>query len=170
MFFSRKTILRALLILAVLACGCKADLPKQLAQDASIDFPCTPYADFLVEFTPAGSDSSSPLGVNVLGAPDETTITLTPNSTLTVAFLGIGGIIDKEEADIMVHGTIDGKVATYVGVEETNLNFSGYLTSEIPTIDLADALVTTANYLRLVGISGESTLDAFETVQTICDD
>lgn len=154
----------------MLACGCKADLPKQLAQDADVIFPCTPYADFLVEFTPAGTEGSSPLGADALGTPDGTTITLTANSTLTIGFLGIGGIVDEDGADIQVHGTVDGEVATYVGREESDLIFSGSLGADALTIDISTALVTSANYLQLVGISGESTLDAFETVQTICSD
>ncbi len=161
---------RALPILAVLAGGCKAELPMQLAQDASTSFPCTIYADYLVSYNPAGTEGGSDLGAKTLGAPDGEVVSLAANSTLTVAFLGLGGIVDQDGNDILIDGTVAGELAAYVGSSPDDMVFAGSLSATTLTIDISTALLTSASYLRLVGLSGDASIDAFEAVQTTCTD
>lgn len=142
----------------------------QLAEDASVTFPCSTYADYLVAYNPAGTEGGSDLGSKALGAPDLDVVALSANSTLTVAFLGLGGIVDQNGQDLAVHGTVDGEVAVYVGQDETDLVFSGSLTADELTVDVSIASAATVSFVRLVGIAGEASIDAFEAVQTVCSD
>ena len=142
----------------------------QLAEDASTDFPCSTYADYLVAYNPAGTEGGSDLGGQALGAPDQEVVPLTPNSTLTLAFLGLGGIVDETGQDLTVHGTVDGEVAVYVGRDETDLVFSGSLNADTLTVDVSVASARTVSFIRLVGIAGDASIDALEALQTPCTD
>lgn len=152
--------------------ACKAELPDQVALDAGLDTPCTVHADQLVAYNPAGSEGGSDIGSRALGPPDGETVPLVANSVLTVAFLGLGGIIDdmNNDDDLAIHGTVSpgSEVAVYVGFGEDQLEFSGSLTPDNLSIDLSTASVSIASFVQLVGISGNASVDAFESLQTVC--
>lgn len=150
--------------------ACKAELPDQVAQDAGIDTPCSIHADQLIAYNPAGSEGGSEIGNKALGAPDGDTLSLTTNGVLTVAFVGLGGVVDESGDDLQVHGTFGPgtEVAVYVGFGDGDLEFSGSLTSEGSNIDLATSTISLVSYFQLVGIAGEATIDAFQALQTPC--
>lgn len=110
------------------------------------------------------------MGTKALAAPDGDVVPLTTNGVLTVAFLGLGGIIDEIGADLRVHGSFDAgsEIAVYVGFGEGEHSFSGSLTSTGSTIDLETASASAVSYVELVGITGTATIDAFESLQTSC--
>ncbi len=163
-----------LLQCAVISCcfqvSCKADLPQQVQSDAAVVIPCTPFADQLVSYTPAGSEGGSQEGGKALGAPDSDAVSVVTNTVLSVAFVGLGGIVDKTGDDLRVHGTMmpGSEIAVYVGSGSGDLVFSGSLTPESMNIDIATASAQTLSYLQLVGISGDSSIDAFESLQSLC--
>lgn len=163
----RVPILAGLVWLGV---GCKAELPQQVALDAGVTKPCSVYADQLVAFNPAGGEGGSELGNKVLGAPDDDGVPLATNGVLTVAFLGLGSIVDKSGDDLRVHGTFDAgsEIAVYVGFGDSERSFSGSLTSTGSTVDFATATERSVSYVELVGITGTATIDAFESLQTLC--
>ena len=157
--------------------ACKADLPKQVTSDAGVDTPCSIYADQLVAFNPAGAEGGSELGLKALAAPDGDGVVLATNAVLTVAFLGLGAIEDDERIgidDLRVHGTYgpSTKVALYVGFGDGDMEFSGNVgnTPDGPDdlIDFGIAQVSLVSYVQLVGLEGEATIDAFESLATPC--
>ncbi len=154
-----------------LSAGCKADLPNQVASDAGVVVACTVYADKLVAFNPADSEGGSELGVKALGPPDSDGVSLTTNAVLTVAFLGLGGIIDQTGDDLLIHSTLGAgaEVAVYVGFGEGDKEFSGSLTASDGQIDISTAGARIVSYVELVSISGETTVDAFESLRTVCE-
>lgn len=153
--------------------ACKADLPKQVALDAGVDTPCSIFADQLVAFNPPGAEGGSDLGSKALGAPDADGVPLATNAVLTVAFLGLGAIEDDERPginDLQVHGTYGPatSIAVYVGYGEDNMEFSGNLGASSDVIDFGTAQVSLVSYVQLVGLEGEATIDAFESLSTPC--
>jgi hypothetical protein len=163
----RVPILAGLVWLGV---ACKAELPQQVALDAGVAKPCSVYADQLVAFNPAGGEGGSELGSKALAAPDADGVPLSTNGVLTVAFLGLGGIVDKIGDDLQVHGSFDAgsEIAVYVGFGEGEREFSGSLSSTGSSIDVATASAGTVSYVELVGITGTASIDAFESLQTSC--
>lgn len=153
-----------------LGAGCKADLPEQVALDAGLDRPCSVYADLLVAFNPPGNEGGSELGSKALGPPDGESVPIGSNAVLTVAFLGLGGIVNETGDDLQVHGTFgaETEIAVYVGFGEGGREFSGSLTSASSTIDIATASAGTVSYVEMVGIAGSATVDALESLQTLC--
>jgi hypothetical protein len=153
-----------------LGAGCKADLPKQVALDAGVDRPCSVYADLLVAFNPPGSEGGSELGAKALGPPDGDSVPIATNAVLTLAFLGLGGIVDETGDDLQVHGSFGAgaEIAVYVGFGEGQREFSGSLTSASSTIDIATASAGTVSYVEMVGIAGSGTVDALESLKTLC--
>jgi hypothetical protein len=141
-----------------------------VAQDAGVDLPCSVYADQLVAYNPAGSEGGSEIGNKALGAPDGDSVPLTTNGVLSLAFIGLGSIVDETGDDIQVHGSIGpgAEIAVYVGFGDTDPVFSGSLTSEGSNIDISIASASTVSYVQLVGIAGEATIDALESLQTLC--
>ncbi len=150
--------------------GCKAELPNQLANDASGDFPCTVFADQLISYNPPGTEGGSELGAKTLGAPDGETVVLAKDAVLTVAFLGLGSIIERDGNDVRVHGMLDpgAEVVVYVASTDGSFVYSGGLSPETMAIDISVAAARTAASIQLVGISGQATIDAFESLQTTC--
>ena len=159
-----------------LSWGCKAELPQQLANDASGVFPCTVFADQLISYTPPGTEGGSELGLKTLGAPDDDGVVVATDAVLTVGFLGLGSIVDQPGKDIRVHGTLasGSEVAVYVGSSDaegadSDYVFSGSLSPDDMDIDLSVATARTATSVQLVGIAGQATIDAFEALQTGCN-
>ncbi len=153
--------------------ACKADLPKQVTLDAGVIAPCSIYADQLVAFNPAGAEGGSEIGSKALAAPDTEFVPLATNGVLTVAFLGLGAIEDDEGpgvADLRVHGSYGAgtEIAVYVGNGEGDMEFSGNLGAGADLIDFATARVSLVSYVQLVGITGEATIDALESLSTPC--
>jgi len=150
--------------------ACKADLPQQLANDASGDFPCTVFADLLISYSPPGTEGGSDLGLKTLGAPNGDTVPLAVDAVLTVGFLGLGSIVEATGNDVRVHGQVPGgtEVAVYVADTGGSFVYSGALAPDNQDIDLAVGTARTASSIQLVGISGEATIDAFEALQTGC--
>jgi hypothetical protein len=152
--------------------ACKAELPDLVDEDAGVDLPCSVYADQLVAYNPAGGEGGSDVGSKALAAPDGDGVPLQANAVLTVAFIGLGGIVDATDDDIRVHGSVDGEVAVYLGESGTaDLVFAGSLTSSDLDIDIEDqdGSLRVATYVQLVGISGTATIDAVEALQTSCN-
>jgi hypothetical protein len=164
----RERLVATTTVLWLLA-GCKADLP-QLTSDGSIETECSPFADLLVTFTPAGETGSSSDGERALGPPDGEVVAIDTDSVLVVAFVGLGGVIDEEGDDILVHGSAseDGLAATYVSDDNQSFQYAGDLDADGLTIDLATATATVALYVRIVGITGVVSVDAVEALQTTC--
>lgn len=150
--------------------ACKAELPDQVALDAGVVTPCSIHADQLVAYNPAGDEGGSDSGAKALGAPDGDSVPLSTNAVLTVAFLGLGGVVDETGDDLLIHSSVGAgaEIAVYVGFGAGDLEFSGSLTSMGSNIDIATASAGTVSYVQLVGIAGDATIDAFESLQTKC--
>ena len=153
-----------------LAGACKTELPTQVALDAGISTPCSTYADLLVAYNPEGSEGGSVEGEKALGPPDGQGVPLTANAVLTVAFVGLGSIIDEPGNDLQVHGTFDAgaKLAVYVGFGDGDLVYSGPL-GESNLIDFATGTARTVSFVRIVGLQGTANIDALESLQTGCN-
>ncbi len=176
MFFTLRDIRKAALRIPILAAlvwlsaGCKAKLPNQLASDSGVAIGCTIYADQLIAFNPPGGEGGSDDGNMALGAPDGVGVPMSTNAVLTVAFLGLGSMVDQSGDDLLIHGTLaaDAEIAVYVGFGEGPKEFSGGLTGTKSGIDFEIATARSVSYIELVGISGSGTIDAFESLQTAC--
>lgn len=160
-------VIPALTAALAFATGCKADLPK-LAGDGSVNIPCTPYADQLVAYTPAGGGSAS--GDAALGAPDTSTVVVDADTVLTVGFLGLGGIIDSDGADIAIHGTaVDmTSVDVYGSADSNSFVFIGSLDNDVTSLDISNSKLSLVLYVQLVGQSGSFAVDSLEALQTTC--
>lgn len=156
---------------ATVACllgACKSDLPELPDGGNGIGDECTTYADLVVSFTKAGGMDASAEAAVVLGAPDEQSVTIATNEILTVGFVGLGGVIDMDGADIRVHGSTSGEVAVYVGTTPAELRYSGSLESDTAEVDIETATETLAVYVQLIGLDGTGQVDALESLQTVC--
>lgn len=161
-----------LLALATALAACKADTPPLTDGDGNIDEECTPYADVLVAYTPAGGGSSDD-GANALGAPDDAVVTVATDDILTVAFVGLGAIADGEEDEddiLLVASQLDGtEVAANLSLDGEVWETAGSLVEGDTGIDIADtASLSTVAYLQLVGVSGSISVDSAEALQTTC--
>lgn len=153
--------------------SCSADLPT-IGNDGDITVECTPHADLLIAYTPPGSEEPSSEGEKTLGAPDSDAITLSTNGSLTVAFVGLGSIVNGDGADILVHatgveGTVVNAYASATGGDD--FEYIGELSGSIPGVgelDLATGSVSAATYVRLIGAGETLSVDAFESVSTLC--
>lgn len=159
------------------AAGCEADLPRLAGRDAGLDEPCSPFADLIVELKPAGGDNDPAAGMAALGEPDGAGVTITPDTVLTVAFVGLGGFQDAPGPDlgIAVIGAPepDTEVAGYVSGDGVTFEYAGALGPENTTLDLGLLAGTpTASYVRLVGVgvSGAMTVDSIEAIEATCED
>lgn len=152
--------------------GCTADRPDLVAGDGSVEVPCSPFADLVVEYKPAGGDNDPAAAAATLGAPDDDAVAVGPDTVLTLAFVGLGAVIDADGADVgvaVVGLPADGTVATgYLSADGETFHFAGDLDPDGTTLDLAIAGLASAGYVRLVGLSGELAVDAVEAVQTTC--
>ncbi|MCP4445299.1 MAG: hypothetical protein GY811_08145 [Myxococcales bacterium] len=163
-----------ILVALWLGTACKAELPEQLAKDASGVFPCTTFADLLISYSPPGTEGGSELGQRTLGAPNGDTVELVTDAVLSVSFLGLGSVQDRLGADeFRVHGTFatNTRIAVYVAPPGDDFVFSRYIVSgedENGEIDIAEARVSAATSIQLVGIAGLATIDAFEALGTPC--
>ena len=150
-------------------------MPPLTDANGGIDGECTPYADTLISFTPADGGSSDE-GNNALLGPDDALVTIATDDILTVAFIGLGAIEEMDDlaADIRVHATTAG--ATEVSV---NLSIDGVVWETAGTlpdeetgdtdIDIADtATLSLISYVQLIGVSGALSVDALESLQTLC--
>lgn len=153
---------------ACLLSGCKSDLPELTDANDGVGDDCTPYADLVVAFTKAGGADGSAEAEVVLGAPDEQSVTVATNEILTVGFVGLGGVIDMDGTDIRVHGSTSGEAAVYVGTTPSDLRYSGSLESGVSEVDIETATETLAIYVQVIGLSGSTTVDALESLQTVC--
>lgn len=150
--------------------SCKAELPQQVSSDAGLNTSCSLFADQFISYTSPEFEASSAEGIKALGAPDQMSVALGPNTVLTVGFLGLIGIKDEPGDDFLIHAVINpgSQVAAYVGFGENELEFSGWLTSDQNTVDLRIATTRSVSYLQLVGIMGTASIDAFEVLQGRC--
>lgn len=153
---------------ACLSGACKSDLPELTDANTGVNDDCTPYADLVVAFTTAGGEDGSAEAQVVLGAPDEQSVTLGTNAILTVGFVSLGGVVDRDGADIRVHGSASGEVAVYVGQTPSDMRYSGALESGALDIDLDTATQSLAIYVQLIGLEGAAEIDALESLQTVC--
>ena len=165
---------RRLVFLLVLATGlaaCKAETPPLTDGNGGVDPECTPYADLLVAYTPASG--TSPDGEKALGPPDSEYVTVATDDVLTVGFVGLGSIEDGVDVgdDILVEGTDADGTEVAVNLSIDGVTWEGALPLEggDTGIDIADtASLSLVVYVQLVGVSGELTVDAFESLQTDC--
>ena len=165
-----------LLLTALTSCAlaaCKADHPKLGGDGDGVDAmtgdACTPFADRLVAFTPAGGESSD-LGDNALRAPDAMVVPVATNDILTVGFFGRGGVVDREEIgvpELQVHladGSV-GQAGIYLSVQGDEYETAGTIDGTQTQIDLSNtATIEWAFYLQVIGTSGELAIDAFEVL------
>jgi hypothetical protein len=158
---------------AVGGAGCTADRPDLLAGDGSIDTPCSTFADLVVEFKPAGGDSDLAAGMPALGPADGAAVSITPDGVLTLAFVGLGAIIDADGDDfaVTVVGTPDTgtTVSAYASTDGESFAYVGDLDADVHTIDLATTAQRSASYLRFIGLAGSLAIDSVEAVQTSCN-
>lgn len=155
--------------------SCTADRPK-LSEGGDVENQCSTYADLLVAFTPPGETGTSPEGEAALGEPDGEGVALEANATLTVSFVGLGGIINGDGDDIRVVGShvADTRVAVYAQADEAlEYTFVGNIEPDADTVDyfvdLATGSVSFAFSLRFVGQSETLTIDAVESISSSCD-
>ncbi len=148
--------------------GCNADRPKLTsAADGGVT-PCSTFADLVVGFTDASGNSAS-AGPS-LGAPDGSVVAIGINASLTVAFIGAGALVDETGDDLRIHGTVRASAVAvaYVVNDSGDTRFLGDLTSLPADLDLATASESTATEIRIVGMAGELSIDAFEAIQLSC--
>jgi hypothetical protein len=159
-----------ILVALWLGSACKAELPQQLADDASGDFPCTTFADLLISYSPPGTEGGSELGLRALGAPDNDSVEILTDAVLSVGFVGLGSVTDLSGADIRVHGDITAgtEIAVYVASIDGDFVYSGSLVPGEMDVDLSIGTARVASSIQLVGITGQATIDAFEALQTTC--
>jgi len=159
-----------ILVALWLGTACKAELPQQLANDASGDFPCTTFADLLISYSPPGTEGGSELGQRALGAPDNDSVEVLTDAVLSVGFVGLGSVTDANGADIRVHGDVSpgAEIAVYVASIDGDFVYSGSLVPGATDVDLSIGTVRAASSIQLVGITGQATIDAFEALQTTC--
>ncbi len=159
-----------ILVALWLGSACKADLPEQLANDAGGDFPCSNFADLLISYSPPGTEGGSELGLKTLGSPNGETVDISKDAVLSVGFIGLGSVVDQQGADIRVHGTFGAgaEVAVYLAPADDEFVYSGSLVPGALDVDLSVGTARTAASIQLVGIGGVATIDAFESLQTLC--
>lgn len=162
--------IQGLITVAVACFACNADKPALTDAGGGDALPCSPFADELVAFTP-GTGEPSDAGEVALGAPDGDVIVIDTDASLTVAFLGIGAIIDEEGIDIVLHATAseDGAAVAYVSGDGESYRFAGDVAADSFEIDLATASASTAAYFRIVGTAGTVSVDAIEAVMVDCN-
>jgi hypothetical protein len=166
------TTLTALLI--SVGISCTADRPN-LASDGGVDSQCTPYADLLVTFNGPGQTGGSDDGEAALGAPDGASVEIATGATLTVSFVGLGGVVNGDDDDILVHGNhVSGaRVTVYARAsQEQDFEFVGELEPddgvvEYP-VDLATGSVSLARDLRFVGQAESLFIDGIESLSSMC--
>lgn len=158
-----------MITVAVACFACNADKPSLSDAGGGDALPCSPYADELVAFTP-GSGAPSDAGESALGPPDGDPVLIDVDASLTVAFLGLGAVIDGEGNDIVLHATAseDGAAVAYVSDDGEEYRFAADLATDGFDIDLATASASTAAYLRVVGTAGTISIDAVEVVMADC--
>jgi len=160
--------------------ACTADLPQQEVGDASFIRPCSLFADKLFSLGHGGMSTEDNVGnnaENVLGAPDQKTISLTTDDVLTVGFLGLGSIVDQDGNDMLVHGSMDSiaEVAVYAQDAQGTFVFIGNITHFIDNItpasmhiDLSVGRLRNATVFEFVGLSGNTQFDALEAIASRC--
>lgn len=155
---------------AVACFACNADKPELTDAGGGDAQPCSPFADQLIAYTP-GKGGPSDAGTSALGAPDDDTVLIDVDAELTVAFVGLGAIIDEEGDDITLHATAstDGTAVAYVSGDGVDFRYVGDVTMDNLTLDLATASASSAGYVRLVGTAGTVNVDAIEAVMGICN-
>jgi hypothetical protein len=153
-----------------LGSGCKAELPQQLANDASGDFPCTTFADLLISYSPPGTEGGSALGERALGPPNNESVELLTDAVLSVGFVGLGSVTDQNGSEIRVHGELSAgtEIAVYVASIDGDFVYSGSLVPGQMDVDLSVGTARVASSIQLVGLTGQGTIDAFEALQTSC--
>ena len=173
---------RLTVLLTLVGISCTADRPN-LASDGDIATQCSPYADLLVTFNPPGQVGGSTDGEAALGAPDGTSVELGVNATLTVSFVGLGGIVNQDGNDLQVVGThaSGARITVYAqGGDDSEFTFVGDIEPDdvdpaepdasMPGygIDLATGSVSLASQLRFVGQAESLSIDAIQSLSSSC--
>jgi hypothetical protein len=160
------------LVALALGAACTAPRPDLIAGDGSLTGDCTPFADLVVEFKPAGGDNDPAAAAAALGPPDDQGVALVADSVLTVRFVGLGAVIEGDGADVgiaLVAVPEPGALASgYVSIDGETFEFAGEVGPDGSTLDLAASSLSAASYVRLVGLAGSLAVDAIEAVQTSC--
>lgn len=152
--------------IVVAAIGCKADLPRLTDASEPLDATCSgPYADLVVDVFPTTLDASP-----ALGAPDAAGVALAPEHVVTLGFIGIGAITDAPGVDLQVHATVAAGASGVVRVAATDreFRFVGNLDEAQNEFDLQIPDVNAAVYVRVVGVSGQITVDAVQATHDTC--
>jgi hypothetical protein len=159
-------------IALILGAACAADRPDLIAEDGSIDVPCTPFADRVVEYAAGGGANDPEAASDALGAPDDVGVALAPDAVLTVGFLGLGAVTDADGADLGVavaaEPAADAAAVAYVSSDGAAFTYAATLDAATTTIDLATAGASHAVYLRLVGQAETFSIDAVEAIGASC--
>jgi hypothetical protein len=164
-FFIRWLGTRVPLLFIVVGISCSADVPS-IGNDGNIDIQCTPYADVVVAFTTAaGAGDGDP----ALGMPDGASVTLATNDVLTLAFVGLGSIVNEAGDDLRIHGSAaSGSAVAYVSDDGDNFEFLSNVEDGALDFDLGPSRLTSIRYLRVIGQSGSVTVDAAESLSSTC--
>jgi hypothetical protein len=158
---------------AVALGGCRADLPTVIDAGEDVVDDCTPYADLLVTYTDA--TGAPAMGGAALGPPDDTSISIAVNAALEVGFVGLGAVLDDGEAfgpDIRVHATASAgtEVEVSLSTDGAAWETAGTITDEMLDIEIANtASLSQATFVQLVGVAGQLSVDALQSLQTGCD-
>lgn len=145
-------------------------MPHLTDANSSGDAGCSPYADLLVQYTPPGGTNDPSTGKSALGPPDGKTVTLAVDAVLTVGFTSEGGVVDGSGDDIIVHATAaaGAQASAYVGTRDNELVYAGALTQGALGIDLSNAGVSSAVYVKIVGTANSMDIDALESAASRC--
>lgn len=154
-------------IVACLLSACTANLPALTDASGALDARCVgPFADQLVDSFPTTLANASA----VLGAPDTVTATLATNDIITLGFIGLRGITDASGSDLRLHATFSQGATGLVRVAGPDMAFvfAGNISDAATEVDIAVAMLESATYVRIVGVTGEIQLDAVEAIHDAC--
>ena len=153
-------------VLVALA-GCKADLPQLTDANQPLDTRCTsPHADTVVDFFPTSLANATAS----LAAPDGASVTLAKDNVLTVGFVGLGGVTDAMGTDVRVIGMLEPGASALVHVAGSEMEFvyAGTITPTISEVDIAQADINPAIYVRVTAVGASVQVDAIEATHDTC--
>ncbi|HEY5924263.1 MAG TPA: hypothetical protein VIV11_21445 [Kofleriaceae bacterium] len=153
--------------LALVLSGCKADLPKLTDANEPLDVRCTsPHADTLIDFFPTSLANTS----SALAAPDGSSVVLAKDNSVTLGFIGLGGVTDAPGNDVRAHAMVDANATALAHVAGTDMAFvyAGTLTPAVSEIDIAVADKNPAIYVRIIAVGGTVRIDALEAIHDTC--
>ena len=156
----------------MLACRAEAIDDNFVENMPGIPNNCSVYADWVATYTLGGDADANRVAQAALGAPDNSSIPLNMDTVLTVGFLGLGAVTDATGNDIRVHHTSEtnSRIAVFCGDNQDEIPYCGEISPSNTDIDISQGSQNSVLFIRLVGLDGQSQIDAFEALQTTCID